>query len=271
MLNEFTNLIAGEQIMHQIRFGWNLLLSHRSAEEARLHFVSAMAKFPESPFLLRELAASAVLGPHVLPRLGDDGHMLQQDQSGNWAHLKTQSDFTASALDAWETSAAIRFKAPKGFLSEEEPELLAAGMPAYAFIPGVLTMLTAEGDNAAVGLSEKRLQHDMELYKLLEGKGLLHPKVALLAIQACDRLIRGAKVKAMEPTVEQWHSVYPFYNRRLYIHPCPRLPGKALNPSASLQTRLLPSTSHKASRAGSFLSTGEQRRNMGCFKLPMVG
>lgn len=252
MLNEFTNLIAGEQIMHQIRFGWNLLLSHRSAEEARLHFVSAMAKFPESPFLLRELAASAVLGPHVLPRLGDDGHMLQQDQSGNWAHLKTQSDFTASALDAWETFAAIRFKAPKRFLSEEEPELLAAGMPAYAFIPGL-----TEGDAAV--LSQQRLLHDMELFKLLEGKGLLHPKVALLAIQACDRLIRGAVREVMEPTVEQWHSVYPFYNRRLYIHPCPRLPGKALNPSASLQTRLLQSTSHKASRAGSFLSTGEQR------------
>lgn len=252
MLNDFTNLIAGEQIMHQIRFGWNLLLSHRSAEEARLHFVSAMAKFPESPFLLRELAASAVLGPHVLPRLGDDGHMLQQDQSGNWAHLKTLSDFTASTLDAWETFAAIRFKAPKRFLSEEEPELLAAGMPAYAFIPGL-----TEGYNAAV-LSQQRLLHDMELFKLLEGKGLLHPNVALLAIQACDRLIRGAKV-VMEPTVEQWHSVYPFYNRRLYIHPCPRLPGKALNPSAS--TRLLQSTSHKdhkTTRAGSFLSTGER-------------
>ena len=60
----------------------------------------------------------------------------------------------------------------------------------------------------------------------------------------------------MELTAEHWHSIYPYHNRRLYIHPCPRL-VQALNPASSLETRLIQSSSQKVtSRAGGFLSAG---------------
>ena len=243
--------------MQQIRFGWNLLLSHRNAEEARLHFVSAMAKFPDSPFLLKEFAAAAVL-THVMPRWGDDGYMLYQaDQSGNWAHImEPKSTFYAMTLDTWETFAAIRYRTPRGFLSEEEPELLGAGMPAHAFVP--VDMQGLDGNAALGGLvSEHRIQHDLKVFKLLESKGLL-PKVAQ-ARDAYARVLRSAtrvREGIMELTAEQWHSIYPYHNRRLYIHPCPRL-VQALNPASSLETRLLQSSSQKVtSRAGGFLSAG---------------
>jgi hypothetical protein len=254
---QFTDLNSGEQIMQQIRFGWNLLLSHRNAEEARLHFVSAMAKFPDSPFLLKEFAAAAVL-THVMPRWGDDGYMLYQaDQSGNWAHImEPKSTFYAMTLDTWETFAAIRYRTPRGFLSEEEPELLGAGMPAHAFVP--VDMQGLDGNAALGGLvSEHRIQHDLKVFKLLESKGLL-PKVAQ-ARDAYARVLRSAtrvREGIMELTAEQWHSIYPYHNRRLYIHPCPRL-VQALNPASSLETRLLQSSSQKlTSRAGGFLSAG---------------
>eukprot|EP00435_Cladocopium_sp_Y103_P041132 s968_g11.t1 len=260
LLVQFTDLNAGEQIMQQIRFGWNLLLSHRNAEEARLHFVSAMAKFPDSPFLLKEFAAAAVL-THVLPRWGDDGYMLYQaDQSGNWAHIiEPKSTFYAMTLDTWETFAAIRYRTPRGFLSEEEPELLAAGMPAHAFVP-VVDVQGIDGNAFLGGLVyEHRIQHDLKVFKLLESKGLLRPKVALQAGDAYTRVLRSAtrvREGIMELTAEQWHSIYPYHNRRFYIHPCQRL-VQALNPASALETRLLQSSSQKVtSRAGGFLSAG---------------
>ena len=236
--------------MKQLRFGWDLLLTHRSPEEARLHFVSAMAKFPESPFLVRELAAASVLS-QLLPR--NDGN-LHRDEAGYWAHIMPpESTSIAVSLDGWETFAALRFKTPKGFLSEEESELLAAGMRPHGCIP--LASLDAF-DNPRI--RELRLRHEIELLELLEKRGLIRPKVAMQGIDAYHRVLHSApKVREglMEPTTEQWHSLYPFYNRRLYIHPCPRQTGQTLNPPSEM--RLVHSTSRKAtSRAGGFLATG---------------
>ena len=250
----FTQLNVGEQIMQQIRFGWNLLLSQRNYEEARLHFISAVAHFPQSPFVSREMAAMVALA-HVL----DDSKLYQaDDQSGNWAHItapKPTSD--AATLEAWEMFAMMRYKTPRGFLSEDEPELLAAGMPAHAFIP-VGDMQALNGHALGSRVFEHRLQHDIKVLRLLESKGLLRPKIASQAVEAYTRLIRSAhKVseEVIEPTTEQWHSIYPFHNRRLYIHPCPRL-VQALNPASLLETRLLSTSQKVTSRAGGFLSSG---------------
>lgn len=248
---QFTSLSPGEQIMKQLRFGWDLLLTHRSPEEARLHFVNAMAQFPDSPFLVRELAAASVLS-QLLPR--GDGN-LHRDQAGHWAHIiPPESTSTATSLDAWETFAALRFKMPKKFLSEEESELLAAGMLPHGCIP----LASHDASWKSPRIREHRLRHEIELLAFLEKQGFIRPKLAMQGIDAYRRVLHSApKVREglMEPTTEQWHSLYPFYNRRLYVHPCPRQTGQTLNPPSEM--RLVHSPSRKAtSRAGGFLSPG---------------
>lgn len=255
-LMHFKNLSIGGQVMKHISFGWYLLLSHRAIAEARLHFAAAIAKFPESNFLLRELAAAAVLGD-ALPQPGDDGHTLHRTADGTWAHVTPpEPAFYAITCDVWETYAAIRFQRPKAFLSEIEPELLAAGMSPHAFIPSVQI---GSGSAPSGLILEHRLVHDIELLKLLHGMDFLAPGVALQAIEACNRTLRSApraREGVLQPTVDQWHGLFPFYNRRLHVHPCPRL-EQALKPAVEMTMQLLHSPSRRAqTRAGGVLSTG---------------
>ncbi|CAK9113097.1 Uncharacterized protein SCF082_LOCUS52433 [Durusdinium trenchii] len=255
-LMHFKNLSIGGQVMKHISFGWYLLLSHRAIAEARLHFAAAIAKFPESNFLLRELAAAAVLGD-ALPQPGDDGHTLHRTADGTWAHVTPpEPAFYAITCDVWETYAAIRFQRPKAFLSEIEPELLAAGMSPHAFIPSVQI---GSGSAPSGLILEHRLVHDIELLKLLHGMDFLASGVALQAIEACNRTLRSApraREGVLQPTVDQWHGLFPFYNRRLHVHPCPRL-EQALKPAVEMTMQLLHSPSRRAqTRAGGVLSTG---------------
>ena len=261
-LEHFQNLSIGGQIMKQLRFGWELLLTHRSVDEAHLHFAGVMAKYPDSDFLLRELAAAAVL-TNALPEAGDDGLVLHRAVDGTWTHLRpSHPTIYAVSLERWEMYAAIRFKSPKAFLSEAEPQLLAAGMPPHAFVPvGQWDSSSSTADTTGNGfIFEHRLRHDKELFRLLESMGLLAKGVAQRAIEAYERTLRSAprvNEGLLQPTGDQWHGLYPFHNRRLYIHPCPRIAETALNPVASMETKLFHSPSRKATAlAGGFLGSG---------------
>lgn len=220
--------------MRQLRFAWDLLRL-RQVEEARLHFVTLLSKFPRSDFLLREVAASAMF-PLVRGLHGD---------AAAWVYL-AEADIAGGFFDAWEGYAFLRFQRPKTYLSEGEVELLAAGMPAHGFVPG---------DHLGLVL-EHRVSHDLELFRLLHTLGLL--QAILEGIETYERVLRWAprlREGVLRPSVEQWHSLYPFHNRRIYVHPCQRLQHPALNPVAELNMRLMRSGKVQ-SRAGGFLATG---------------
>ena len=231
-LSDFKDRNAGEQVMRQMRFAWDLLRL-REVEEARLHFVTALSKFPRSDFLLREVAASAMF-PLARGLHGD---------ATAWVQLEKDSQ----SFESWESFAFLRFQRPKSYLSEGEAELLAAGMPSHSFVPG---------DHQGLVL-EHRVGHDVELLRLLRALGLLG-QVATEAIDTYERILGWAprlREGVLQPSVEQWHSLYPFHNRRIYVHPCQRLQHPALNPVAELNMRLMRSGKVQ-SRAGGFLASG---------------
>ena len=259
----FYKMSPGEQIMKQLQFGWDVLLTYRAPEEARLHFVTALAKFPKSQFILRELAAASALA-FVLPRAGDV-NVWHWGPRGTWAHVTPPTDSAfAEAFDGWEAYAAVRFHRPHMFLSEEEPELLAAHMPANGFFP-CGEIRSSDSNVCVLGLVyEHRLRHDKQLIEVLRELKLIPDSAAQAAIMAYSRVLDGAlhlDGGLLQPTEEHWHSLYTFHNRRLYVHPSPRLAPRAFNPHAQIEMKLLHSevaisASKPSSRAGGFLATG---------------
>lgn len=261
LTEDFSKVSPGEQILKQLHLGWDLLLTHRAPEEARLHFVTVLSRFPKSRYLLRELAAASTLA-FVLPRAGDS-NVLHWGHNGTWAHASLPSSTgLAEAFDGWEAYSMIRFHPPFMFLSEEEPELLAVHMPSHGFFP-CGEIRPTDSNVGLLGLVyEHRLRHDKLLIELLRSKNLISNAIAQGALVAYDRVLGAAeRVEGgfLRPTDEHWHSLYPFHNRRLYVHPSPRLALPALTPYPELQIRLLHSQappSKRSSRAGGFLATG---------------
>ncbi|CAE7556930.1 unnamed protein product [Symbiodinium natans] len=260
LVEGFNNISLGEQTLKQLQFGWDLFLTYRAFEEARLHFITALARFPTSRYLLRELAAASTLA-FVLPRSGD-ANVLHWGANGTWAHVTPPKvSALAEAFDGWETYSTVRFQQPLMFLSEEEPELLRAHMPPHGFFP-CGEIRTTDSNVGILGLVyEHRLQHDMELIQVLRDLKLIQASTAEGAIAAYSRVLGSAEHVDggfLRPTHEHWHSLYPFHNRRLYVHPSPRLSLPALNPYAELDIQLLRSQAPTpaSSRAGGFLATG---------------
>ncbi|CAJ1348892.1 unnamed protein product [Effrenium voratum] len=260
MVENFEVLSAGEQIVKQIQLGWDLLLSWRAPEEARLQFVAAAAKYPDSMFLLRELAAESMLA-NLLPRAGDDGYKLYWGSGGSWGHLTPPTPEDHSTLfDAWAAYATVRFQRPQSSLREQESGLLEAGLPPHGFIPSG-EMQANDGNVGLLGLVfEHRLRHDIELFQLLQNMGLLSASDrASDAIQAYRSALESAPRETnglLRPTQEQWHGMYPFYNRRLYVHPSPRSDHSLLSPASALKIELRRTPTQTASQAGGFLATG---------------
>ena len=260
LADNFGNLSLGQQIMKQLHFGWDVLLTYRTPEEARLHFVTALVQFPKSRHILRELAAAAALS-FVLPRSGD-ANVLHWGQNGTWAHVTPPtSNSLAEAFDGWETYAMVRFQQPHMFLSEDEPDLLSAGMPTHSFFPSG-EIRPSDSNVGMLGLIyEHRLRHDKQLMELLWELKLVPDTTAKRALAAYSRVLDAAERSEgglLRPSEEHWHSLYPFHNRRLYVHPSPRLAPTALNPYADIDMKLLHSqaASRTSSRAGGFLATG---------------
>ncbi|CAE7821138.1 unnamed protein product [Symbiodinium sp. CCMP2456] len=261
LTEDFSKVSLGEQVLKQLHLGWDLLLTHRAPEEARLHFVNVLSRFPKSRYLLRELAAASTLA-FALPRSGDS-NVLHWGPNGTWAHASPPSSTgLAEAFDGWEAYSMIRFHQPFMFLSEDEPELLAVHMPSHGFFP-CGEIRPTDSNVGLLGLVyEHRLRHDKLLIELLRSENLISNAIAQGALVAYDRVLGAAeRVEGglLRPTDEHWHSLYPFHNRRLYVHPSPRLALPALTPYPELQIRLLHSTappSKRSSRAGGFLASG---------------
>jgi len=161
---------------------------------------------------------------------------------GLWAHfVEPKPDFIEDAFDTFESYAAVRFRAPQMFLSEAEHDLLAAGMPPYGFVP---SGETSPRDNRAslLGVVMKhRMRHDLLMVEMLQEMGLLPESTAAAAKSAYQRVLTSAPTfddYRLLPTEDQWHSLYRFHNRRLYVHPAPRL-QQALRPLDASKNTLL--------------------------------
>jgi len=209
-----------------VQFGWALQQIHRKTSEARLQLIHALAAFPGSTFLLQEFAALnawPVIYVAIIKLPGSD----------LWAHfMEPKPDFIEESFDNFETYAAVRFRAPQKFLSEAEHDLLAAGMPPYAFVPS--GEMSPQDNSASLEgiVMTHRMRHDLLLVQMLKEMGLLSESTARAAASAYQRVLTSAPPfdhYRVLPTEDQWHSLYPWFNRRLYVHPAPRV-QQALRP-----------------------------------------
>jgi len=256
-LTVYEAMNPGEQAVMHARMGWELLLSHNLWVEARLQFTHALANFPSSSFLLREYAAFGVLSTQLVTG-GVGGHGgsrgIQVEVDGTWSYAKSGPD---THLETWESYAALRFQAPSRSLAEEESALLGAGVPALAFIPHV----------ALVGLQREtlnfththRLRHDLELIQLLQDRGLVPEHIADAAVEAYTAvLMKAPRVNdgLMLSVASDWDVLYPYFNRRLYIHPAGRVPGGAVSRRGVRSVTLMQSGTVATSLAGGLLSEG---------------
>jgi len=250
---------VGGKVMHQLHFGWELLLKHRSENEARLQFAHLVKAFPASGFLFQELAAFYALTAATGGFSSSDLEPIVFAPDLTWAHRtapELENDLV-EALEGWESYAAVRFRLPRRPLEEEEPELLAAGMPAHGFAPSG-ERRPDDGTATFLGLTHHhRLRHDLEVIRLLRGHGLLPEDIAAVAEETLSSVLETAERTSeglLRPTEEQWRKLYSFHNRRLYVHPSPRLLGPAVN--AEAQVAVVHSGTASESRAGSSLAGG---------------
>jgi len=248
----------GEQVMQQVRFGWDLALSHGSPDEARLHFSHALAIAPASTFVLQEFAAFSI----VATSSSHNTIVFATDGMGAWGFQSPpKPDDVSAFVELWESYAAVRFRPPVRPLGEEEHALLEAGMPPSAFVPCAETDLR-NGQLLLLGATfVHRIRHDLELASLLKDEGLLPGPVADAAIAVYSQVLeasgaQGTEHTLLKPAQEAWRSLHPYLNRRLYVHPSPALPRPVVAVGGNALAHELPSGGHATSQAGGYLSTG---------------
>eukprot|EP00401_Gymnodinium_catenatum_P016862 CAMPEP_0117457572 /NCGR_PEP_ID=MMETSP0784-20121206/476_1 /TAXON_ID=39447 /ORGANISM="" /LENGTH=505 /DNA_ID=CAMNT_0005251047 /DNA_START=123 /DNA_END=1640 /DNA_ORIENTATION=- len=233
--NAFNVQSAGERAMWHVRMGWDLLQIHTLFDEARLQFMHALAAFPHSTFILQEIAASSMFAASKLK----DSTLFAWGPAGTWAYRRpVQHGDLTGALESWECYAAVRFMQPKTSLDESEVDLLSAGAPPSKFIPdGELNPEDSNTNQLSVTL-EHRIRHDLQLVLLLDSLNLVAKTTAEAAAAAYrDVLMFAPRVNStvLQPTQDQWIALYPFFNRRLYVHPNPRAVDPVVSPNAVMQ------------------------------------